>query len=277
MHLFPEHRRGPRGLYPSPSELANLPLWTVLACALGVLLLNFGLRSPTSELHAAALEGDVALAEGGEGFDPDRGEGATELGTPLRSPVRLDASSGSPGRDADGAPRAGAPGGGGAGESSQDARRALSEEDEGQDDSKVGLRAARGMVRDGQRVGMWEIFYDNGNRHAKGKYEDDLRDGRWEFWSESGGLSRSGEYRDGVQEGAWSEWHPNGSRRSEQTYRQGLLTSIHTLWYTNGQVKETGLYVGGLRQGPWQFYDFQGNPDKRTGTYLNGRRVTDGN
>jgi len=279
MHLFPEHKRGPRGIYPSHSALADLPLWTVLACALGVLLWNLGIRGPTSELHAAEFGGSLALAEGAGESGSDLGGGAAHApGTLLTSPVRLDASSGLPGGgDIDGGSGGSASGEGGAEGSSHDARRALSGGDNGQHDFDVGLSVARGMVRDGQRVGLWETFYENGNRHAKGNYEEDRREGRWQFWSESGGLYLSGDYRDGLREGAWSGWHPSGSRRSEQTYRQGRLTSIHTLWYSNGQVKETGLFVSGLRQGPWEFYDFQGNPDKRTGTYLNGQRVTDGN
>ena len=84
-------------------------------------------------------------------------------------------------------------------------------------------------------------------------------------------------FLDGKQEGAWSGWNPDGTRRSEQYYSQGRRTGTHTLWFTNGQIKETGPYVNGLRHGPWQFYDFQGNPDLRTGTYVNGQRVTDGN
>lgn len=277
MHLFPEHKRGPRGVYPSHSALADLPLWTVLACALGVLLWNLGMRGPTSELHAAEFGGSVALAEGAGESNPDRVRGATTgAGTLPTSPVRLDASTGILGVG-DGDSGGSAFGEGGAEDSSHDARRALSGGGDGLRDSDVGLGVARGMVRDGQRVGMWETFHENGERHAKGRYEDDRREGRWQFWSDSGSLSLSGGYRDGLREGAWSGWHPSGSRRSEQTYRQGRLTSIHTLWYSNGQVKETGLFVSGLRQGPWQFYDFQGNPDKRTGSYLNGQRVTDGN
>lgn len=279
MHLFPEQRPGPRGLYPSHSELASLPLWTVMACALAVLFWNFGTRDPASELRAAEFEGSLAMAEGTEEFHGWRGgAGAgTEPGAVLTSPVRLDAPSGDPvtgdaGEDAGG----GVFGEGGVAVSSQDEGGASSEGDDGQPVGKVGLRLARGMDRDGKRDGMWETFDDNGQRRSKGKYKDDRREGRWQFWSESGGLDRSGEYRDGLREGAWSGWHPSGSRRSEQTFRQGRLTGIGTLWYTNGQVKETGLLVSGLRQGLWQFYDFQGNPDKRTGTYLNGQRVSDG-
>ena len=282
MHLFPKPRRGPRGIHPSHSELASLPLWTVMACALGVLMWNFGTQGPVSSgLHAAELESSVALAGGVDGFHAGRdvnGVGS-EPGAIMMEPVRLDASSGhhtADGTDG-GDSQAKATGEGGTAASGQDAKDVPGEGGSNQSGAGGSLSCPNGRDEDGKRIGMWETFHKNGQSESRGRYEDDKREGRWQSWSDSGRLVRDGAFLDGKQEGAWSGWNPDGTRRSEQYYSQGRRTGTHTLWFTNGQIKETGPYVNGLRHGPWQFYDFQGNPDLRTGTYVNGQRVTDDN
>ena len=279
MYLFPKPKRGPRGLYPSTSELASLPLWTVGVCVLGVFLWNLAGQGAVSKIQAAEHEDGVAFTErtgelnpghwvGGERFEPDAG---------LMSPGRTDASTGRHGIGDGKDGTAGGVSGEVAGDSlDQGAMVTLGRESNDWVPRDDGRQFSRGRERNGKRVGMWETVDANGQPRSKGRYEDGRREGRWQFWSESGDRDLTGEYREGKRHGAWSGWHPNGSRRSDQTYSEGRPSGIHTLWYSNGQVKETGLFVLGLRQGLWRYYDFAGNVDMRTGTYVDGQRVTDG-
>ena len=279
MHLFPKPKRGPRGLYPSTSELAGLPLCTVGVCVLGVFLWNLAGQGPVSKVQAAELGDGVAFAARAVGLKSERwrGKGDIKSDTDPMPQKRMDASTARRGR-ADAQLETGGSRGGatGAVNLGRDAMVALGPGATGEAAGGGILLLSRGMDQDGKRVGIWETFEPGGQPRSKGRYEDGRRAGHWQFWSESGTRDLTGEYRDGMKHGAWSGWHPNGSRRSDQAYSEGRPNGTHTLWYSNGQVKETGLFVLGLRQGLWQFYDFAGNPDMRTGIYVNGQRVTDG-
>jgi len=279
MHLFPKPKRGPRGLYPSTSELASLPLWTVGVCVLVVFLWNLAGQDSVSRVQAAELGDGVAFAARPVGLKSERWRGKEDIksDTDPMPKERMDASTARRGRaDAQAETGGGREGPTGADDFARDAMVAFGSGANGEAAGRGTLLLSRGMDRDGKRVGIWETFDPGGQPRSKGRYEDGRREGHWKFWSESGARDLTGEYRDGMKHGAWSGWHPNGSRRSDQAYSEGRPNGTHTLWYSNGQVKETGLFALGLRQGPWQFYDFAGNPDLRTGIYVNGQRVTDG-
>ena len=277
MHLFSDRRRGPKGIHPRSSELASLPLWTVMACAIGVLLWNVRFYRADSELQAAGHPDAVASLDGAG--DPSSGAEAhgRGLGVHLAGSARSDARMEETGSGASaGEKAAGDPGEVWQGDQGLESQGAEHGESQDRVRHVDPLRFVRGWERDGRRTGLWETTYEDGQPRSSGNYEDDVREGRWRYWARSGQLELSGDYRGGRRDGAWRGWHPNGSRRSQQAYDLGLRTGAWTLWYSNGQIKESGLYARGLRQGPWQFYDFQGNPDLRTGTYLNGQRTTDG-
>ena len=48
--------------------------------------------------------------------------------------------------------------------------------------------------RRGNRVGIWEHYYSDGNVHSKGIYVNGDREGIWEFYKESGELDYKFEY-----------------------------------------------------------------------------------
>ena len=56
------------------------------------------------------------------------------------------------------------------------------------------------------------------------------------------------------------------TRPSDPPAMQKAMTRLN-------QIMESGRYVEGLREGWWEFYDFEGRKDRRTGWYERGRRV----
>ena len=53
-------------------------------------------------------------------------------------------------------------------------------------------------------------------------------------------------------------------------FTEGLLHGQFTSFYSNGTIKETGLYLNGLREGIWEEYTLQ--KEKAVGTYRHGYR-----
>ena len=53
-------------------------------------------------------------------------------------------------------------------------------------------------------------------------------------------------------------------------FSEGLLHGQFTSFYSDGSIKETGLYLNGLREGMWEEYSPQN--EKATGTYRHGFR-----
>lgn len=48
--------------------------------------------------------------------------------------------------------------------------------------------SAKGVLKDGERIGYWELYYKNGNIDQKGAYFNGQRIGLWEFYYEDGEL-----------------------------------------------------------------------------------------
>jgi antitoxin component YwqK of YwqJK toxin-antitoxin module len=53
-------------------------------------------------------------------------------------------------------------------------------------------------------------------------------------------------------------------------FAEGLLHGQFTSFYANGSIKETGLYLNGLREGIWEEYNLR--QEKAVGTYRHGYR-----
>lgn len=137
----------------------------------------------------------------------------------------------------------------------------------------AGRLRAQGEQLDEQRVGHWDEWYENGTRSAVQEYDlDGERVGEWRSWYEDGSARSQGSYIQSLRHGRWITYHPNGKRKSEVEYRMGRREGFSQEWYSNEQIKEAGFYRAGRREGFWQFFDYQGLEDRRTGDYEAGHR-----
>ncbi|MEO6711079.1 MAG: hypothetical protein ABIP42_15980 [Planctomycetota bacterium] len=79
---------------------------------------------------------------------------------------------------------------------------------------------AKGMVRNGLRVGAWELWWPNGQKQMEGSYLDGKKSGVWKTWSADGTDAGSGRYVDDLREGRWI-WIDKDGRRNEFEFSLG--------------------------------------------------------
>jgi antitoxin component YwqK of YwqJK toxin-antitoxin module len=58
-----------------------------------------------------------------------------------------------------------------------------------------------GSFRNGNRIGVWVFYYDNGRLDSKGTYKNGERDGPWVGYHEDGTVWKifTGTFKDGVK------------------------------------------------------------------------------
>jgi antitoxin component YwqK of YwqJK toxin-antitoxin module len=74
-----------------------------------------------------------------------------------------------------------------------------------------GQRRRKETLKDGERDGLWENYYDNGQVMVTQTYKDGQRDGPYERYINSGDqLLEKGTYKDGQKCGEWFEGAMDG-------------------------------------------------------------------
>ena len=59
----------------------------------------------------------------------------------------------------------------------------------------------KGKMKNGQLVGLWELYYENGQLRGKGTFKDGKLDGLWvDYWS-NGNVMGKTIFTDGVEQG----------------------------------------------------------------------------
>lgn len=134
---------------------------------------------------------------------------------------------------------------------------------------------AQGQLRDGQRFGTWIQYWENKQVLNRGSYEDGERDGEWEFFYEDGVRRDQGSYDRGQRTGLWRTYHPRQRLMVEGHYQADERSGAWSTFYTDGSPKERGQYLQGVMQGRWEFYDPEGRLGPRSGLYRDGERVGD--
>jgi hypothetical protein len=84
-----------------------------------------------------------------------------------------------------------------------------------------------GMIKNGNREGLWRFYWDDGQLERKGNYKDGKTDGLWEFYREDGQLKSKGDYKNFKKEGPWEFYKEDGSVWTELTgtYKNGVKIS----------------------------------------------------
>ena len=116
----------------------------------------------------------------------------------------------------------------------------------------------------GLRDGMMTEYDDQGNIITKGEYIEGKRNGEWYF--RMGGTEVDGTYSDDMRNGLWQYWDIASSRekdkvlRFEGRYVEDNPHGEHTYYWDNGNKREQGQYVMGLKEGNWEYYNYDGTP-----------------
>ena len=86
---------------------------------------------------------------------------------------------------------------------------------------KVFLKGQKNSV--GQREGLWEWFYENGNIRMRTPYKEDKIDGIEEEFYPNGNINRRTPYKGGKRDGIEECFWPNGNITETRHWKDGKL------------------------------------------------------
>jgi len=75
----------------------------------------------------------------------------------------------------------------------------------------------------GQREGIWEWFYGNGNIRGRTPYKDGKEDGIEEWFYDNGNIECRIPYKGGERDGIEEWFHPNGNITKTYVWKDGEL------------------------------------------------------
>jgi TonB family protein len=112
------------------------------------------------------------------------------------------------------------------------------------------------------RIGPYEVFYENGKRKIKGIFNKNTPNGVWREWDDEGHLTDSVFYNmDGHMTGTRIQWHSNGNVSDSTVYAQdGSGRGESYEWYSPGQLRGKGEKINDRKNGMWIFYQRSGKP-----------------
>ena len=107
----------------------------------------------------------------------------------------------------------------------------------------------QGKLENGERVGPWVNYHNNGQLYYKGTYKNGKRDGPWVRYHDNGQLYYKGTYKNDKRDGPWVRYHDNGQLSSKRTYKNGKKDGLWVRYTKDGTVDEeyTGTYKDGVR------------------------------
>ncbi len=117
----------------------------------------------------------------------------------------------------------------------------------GRDDGKMFVWNTKGFLsrenyRDGKRDGLFTRYNLNGDKIEEGEYKIitlvSIKTGLWEEWYDNGQKREESNYLDGVLNGLWTRWWDNGKKESEGNFKNGKKNGKWTTWFNDGVVRE---------------------------------------
>ena len=124
----------------------------------------------------------------------------------------------------------------------------------------------------GQREGIWEIFWMNGNIESRTTYKDGKEDGIEEMFYPNGNIKLRTPYKDGRKDGIEEEFDEQGNIIKTYVWKKGKLIKTtepeltpHIKYHNNGNVRIKGQKNSkGQREGIWEYFWNNGNIHWRT-------------
>ncbi len=84
----------------------------------------------------------------------------------------------------------------------------------------TGVVRIRGMMKDGQREGLWKSFYDNGSPWSETTFKAGKKQGPTTTWYENEQKRYTGFYKNDVESGNWMFWDEKGKVITVKNYDQ---------------------------------------------------------
>ncbi|GAA0713595.1 hypothetical protein GCM10009430_05560 [Aquimarina litoralis] len=114
---------------------------------------------------------------------------------------------------------------------------------------------AVGIMKEGKKIGNWEVYDEKGKRIGNGKFnEDGVRTGDWQWYDASGNISESEHYKDGKLEGQYTYFYKNGNKEIECNYVAGELNGDYKKYNDKGALIEHKQFKNGVLDGKYLSY-----------------------
>lgn len=81
-----------------------------------------------------------------------------------------------------------------------------------------GVIKFRGMMKDGQRDGLWKSWYEDGGKWSETTFSAGKKSGSTTTWYESGQMRYTGFYTGDEESGKWTFWDEKGKQVAEKDY-----------------------------------------------------------
>lgn len=126
---------------------------------------------------------------------------------------------------------------------------------------------------DGNKVGVWFRFYDNGELRSQVTYVDDTPQGEYRLFAEDGTMYELGWWEYGVNVGTLFRYWPNGQPQQVLQFDDfGVGIGKQCYYHDNGQLEMVVTLVDGVEHGDIIRLDRSGRIISRV-TYHYGRIV----
>jgi uncharacterized protein len=125
--------------------------------------------------------------------------------------------------------------------------------------SNIGsLRAEGNYTNDGQRVGLWQWYYADGQPKERAEFLNDSLHGLYEFYHPNGALSYKCTFVNGQKEGNAQTFFASGKISEEAFYRQGHLWGRYITYHKNGKISSESWFKNGDKDSIKTSYDAKG-------------------
>lgn len=145
---------------------------------------------------------------------------------------------------------------------------------------------------EGEKIGKWRDFYDNGNLRYIGQFKENEPYGTFRnyypagklqvkrefleptlsqvtFYYQDGDLMAKGFYLNQEKDSLWQTFGADSNIVSEGNYLKGKKYGIWTIYFPNGKVAEEITYVDDIKNGLYKKY-FDNGVLRQEATYVNG-------
>ena len=143
-----------------------------------------------------------------------------------------------------------------------------------------------GERKNGQKIGLWKSFDNDGKLESEGNFKVGKKDGLWKFYFNNGKLKKSafflndqingleksfyvngniqqeGYWKDGKCDGLWKYYDNNSNLEQEGHWEKGIQVGVWKDYYSNGELKQEGEIKNEIKFGLWKFYDSNGKLEK---------------
>jgi antitoxin component YwqK of YwqJK toxin-antitoxin module len=134
------------------------------------------------------------------------------------------------------------------------------------------IRYEKGKAYDGDRLFSGKVcsFHSNGNKHTLTSYKEGEKSGLWEVFFADGQREKSGFTRQGKDDGLYREWYPSGQLKYEYHYDLGKKVDVWKSWYEDGTRYTERHFKDDQLNGKVFVWDERGKLSKEY-DYVNGQ------